>query len=300
MDPVTIGVLVFFAVFILILLAGSFFMVDQQTTRIVERFGKFKKVANAGLNFKWPIIEGALQQIDMRLQQITVTVDTKTKDNVFVSLDVAVQYEIMTDKVYEAYYRLQEPVKQITSYVFDVVRAKVPTLPLDDVFTSKDEIAGKVNDELKASMEVFGFSIEKTLVVDIRPDEKVQAAMNDINAAQREQEAATARGEAQKIITVKQAEADAEAKALAGKGIADERKAIVGGLRESISDTATALGIDPKEVMMLVMATQYFDTLREIGKTGTTIMLPSGAGGAEGIANEIRNAIISGSSAVAK
>lgn len=258
---------------------GTFFTVEQQTVRVVERFGRFSKMGRAGLNFKVPLIDSVSAPFDMKLQQLTVSIETKTKDNVFVQVDVAVQYEPIPDKVYEAYYRLQDPKKQITSYVFDVIRSQVPILNLDDVFLQKDEIALAVAKQLEASMTNFGYMIEKVLVIDVNPDDKVQASMNEINAAQRLQEAAKSKAEANKIIIVKQAEADAEAKALQGKGVADERKAIVEGLRESITEAAEGLGVDAKDVMQLVLFTQYTDMLREVGKASNTIMLPSGADG---------------------
>jgi len=222
-----------------------------------------------------------------------ISSETKTKDNVFIKVDVAVQYEVMSEKIYDAFYRLQDPKRQITSYVFDGVRSNVPKLGLDDVFAQKDDIANAIEEALESHMTEFGYSIVKVLVIDLVPDEKVQAAMNDIQAATREAQAAAQKGEASKVLIVKAAEADAEAKALAGKGIADERSAIVKGLRESVEATAQALHIDAKDVMQLVMMTQYFDTLKEIGKQGTTIMLPSTPAGLEGISNEIRSAIVS-------
>lgn len=231
----------------------------------------------------------------MKLQQLSAFAETKTKDNVFVTLSIAVQYEPIKEKVYDAYYRLQDPSKQITSYVYDTVRAKVPALNLDDVFLQKDEIAKAVEEELESTMTEFGYSVVKALVVDIKPDEKVQAAMNEINAAQRLQVAAQSKAEASKIIVVKNAEADAEAKRLAGEGVAAERKAIVEGLRTSVAETAAALSVNPTEVMALVMMTQYFDTLREIGKQGTTIMLPHSPAGMDAIANEIRASLIAAS-----
>lgn len=271
----------------LFILLGTFFTVEQQTVRVVERFGKFSKMGRAGLNFKVPLIDSVSAPFDMKLQQLTVSIETKTKDNVFVQVDVAVQYEPMPEKVYDAYYRLQDPKKQITSYVFDVVRSQVPTLILDDVFLQKDEIADAVKKQLEASMTGFGYAIEKALVIDVNPDDKVQASMNEINAAQRLQEAAKSKAEANKIIIVKQAEADAEAKALQGKGVADERKAIVEGLRESITEAAEGLGVRAEDVMQLVLFTQYTDMLREVGKGSNTIMLPSGADGMASIMGAI-------------
>lgn len=266
---------------------SSFFTVEQQTVRVVERFGKYLKMGRAGLNFKVPLIDSVSAPFDMKLQQLTVSIETKTKDNVFVQVDVAVQYEPMPEKVYDAYYRLQDPKKQITSYVFDVVRSQVPTLILDDVFLQKDEIADAVKKQLEASMTGFGYAIEKALVIDVNPDDKVQASMNEINAAQRLQEAAKSKAEANKIIIVKQAEADAEAKALQGQGVANERKAIVEGLRESITEAADGLGVKPEDVMQLVLFTQYTDMLREVGKASNTIMLPSGADGMASIMGAI-------------
>jgi regulator of protease activity HflC (stomatin/prohibitin superfamily) len=187
-----------------------------------------------------------------------------------------VQYQVLPTKVYEAYYKLQQPGDQITSYVFDSVRSQVPKMNLDDVFEKKDDVADAVKHELATVMSDFGYSIIKALVTDVDPDPKVKAAMNNINAAQREQVAAQARGEAEKILKVKQAEAEAQSKALQGKGIADQRKAIIDGLRESVAAFKESVeGTTAKDVMALVLMTQYFDTLKEIGaqdKSNTLFM----------------------------
>ena len=207
-----------------------FFIVQQQTVSVVQRLGKFDRLAEAGLHVRVPFIEKVAGTVNLRVQQLDVEVETKTRDNVFVRVIVSVQYYVLADKVYDAFYKLDDPVNQIKAFVFDVVRARVPKIKLDDVFEKKDEIAGAVKAELSQVMDDFGYGIVKTLVTDIDPDAKVKEAMNEINAAQRMRAAATEKGEAEKIMQVKAAEADAEAKALSGKGVADQRQAIVEGV----------------------------------------------------------------------
>lgn len=271
------------------------FTVKQQTAALVERFGKFNKVASAGLNFKIPFIDRVAGRLSLRVQQLDVRVETKTKDNVFVFVIVSVQYHVLENKVLDAFYRLQNPQAQITSFVFDTVRARVPTIILDDLFQMKDEIAQAVKSELDQVMDDFGYGILKTLVTDIDPDAKVKESMNEINAAQRLRVAAVEQAEADKIRVVKAAEADAESKALQGKGIADQRTAIIEGLSESVSAfSGTVRGASPQDVMNLVMMTQYFDTLKEVGNASksNTILIPHSPGGMQDLSEQIRNAMI--------
>jgi regulator of protease activity HflC (stomatin/prohibitin superfamily) len=231
----------------------------------------------------------------MRVMQLDVTVETKTADDVFVHVQVSVQYMVMPDKVYDAYYRLSNVREQVTSYVFDVVRARVPDLPLDDVFSKKDEIARAVKNELEDTMDDFGYKIMYALVTDIDPDPKVKEAMNEINAATRQRVAASEKGEAERILKVKAAQAEAESKALQGKGIADQRRAIIEGLQTSVKEFQTSVdGSTAQDVMMLVLMTQYFDTLHSVAEHSNTntIMIPSTPGGLQDLSQQIREAMI--------
>lgn len=280
---------------VFILLANSLFIVRQQTVAVLERFGRFKKVAYPGLNMKVPLIDRIVAKPSLRIQQLDVEIETKTKDNVFVRCIVSVQYCILPEKVADAVYRLQNPREQITAYVFDTVRARVPSIILDDVFQKKDDIAVAVKKELDIVMDDFGYSIIKTLVTDIDPDAKVKSSMNEINAAQRMREAAIQQAEAEKIRVVKAAEAEAESKALQGKGIADQRKAIIDGLKVSVESFSSSVdGTKAQDVMNLVLMTQYFDTLKDIGLSGksNTILIPHSPGGMGDISEQMRNAII--------
>jgi len=280
---------------LVILFFSSFFTVEQQTVAILERFGKFIKIAKPGLNLKFPLVDKVAGKITLRVQQLDVKAETKTKDNVFVHIMVSVQYFILPDKVYDAFYKLEDPRMQINSYVFDVVRARVPKINLDDLFEKKDEIALAVKEELNETMVGFGFEIMNALVTDIEPDAKVKESMNEINAAQRMRVAANEKGEAEKILKVKSAEAEAMSKALQGKGIADQRKAIIEGLKESVDDFQKSIrGSSPQDVMNLVLLTQYFDTIKDIGQTGktNTILIPHSPSGMSEIANQIRDAMI--------
>ncbi|MBK6319098.1 MAG: SPFH domain-containing protein [Dehalococcoidia bacterium] len=293
-------VLVVFAVLALVVLLSGLFTVEQQTAAVVERFGKFRRVAGPGLNLKVPFIERVAGRINLRVQQLDVTVETKTKDNVFVHIIVAVQYMVLGEKIYDAFYRLDQPTVQITAYVFDVVRARVPKMELDDVFERKDEVAIAVKEELSGEMDTFGYIIVQALVTDIDPDKKVKESMNEINAAKRLREAAQERGEADKILKVKAAEAEAESKALQGRGIADQRRAIIDGLRESVDQFAQSIsGTTPESIMQLVLMTQHYDTVKEIGASSraNTIFVPYSPGGMSDLAAQMREALISANAA---
>ncbi len=283
------------AVILVILLATGLFTVKQQTIAIVERFGRFKKASKAGLNFKIPLIDQIAGRVNLRVQQLDVQVETKTKDNVFVFVIVSVQYFVPAEKAVDAFYKLQNPQEQITAYVFDTVRARVPAVNLDQLFEMKDDIATAVKAELDTVMDDFGYAIVKALVTDINPDEKVKVSMNEINAAQRLREAAIQQAEADKIRVVKAAEGEAESKALQGQGIANQRKAIIEGLKESVENFSSAVnGVNSQDVMNLVMMTQYFDTIKELGLSGknSTILIPHGPGGMTDMSDQIRNAMI--------
>src|SRR5450432_3307183 len=276
MDVLVWIVLAFLVFFVLSTILGSFFTVNTAQVAIITRFGRFLRVADPGLNWKWPFIDGVASRISLRVNQITLTMETKTKDNVFVTIPISVQNRVRPEKVFDAYYKLSDPTAQIQSYVEQVILGHVPGMTLDEVFASQSGIALAVKQELDADMALFGYEIVNVLVTDIVPDAKVKSAMNDINAEQLEQVAASARGEANKILVVKKAEAEAESKALQGQGIANQRKAIIEGLKQSIEAFSAAVeGTTPKDVMMLVLVTQYLDTIKEIGasdKTNTLFM----------------------------
>ena len=258
-------------IILLYLILSSFFTVNTAQVAILTRFGKFLRVADPGLNWKVPFFDTVAGMVSLRVNQITLTMETKTKDNVFVTIPISVQNRVRPEKVYDAFYKLSDPVQQIQSYVEQVILGHVPGMTLDEVFASQSSIALAVKQELDADMATFGYEIVNVLVTDIVPDAKVKSAMNDINAAQREQVAANARGEAEKILVVKRAEAEAESKALQGHGIANQRKAIIEGLQTSIEQFQKVVdGTTAKEVMQLVLITQYFDTLKSIGENDKT------------------------------
>jgi regulator of protease activity HflC (stomatin/prohibitin superfamily) len=257
--------------FVLSVVLGSFFTVSTAQVAVIARFGKFVRVAQPGLNWKWPIIDAIAGRVSLRVNQINLTMETKTKDNVFVTIPISVQNRVRPDKVFDAFYKLSNPVEQIQSYVEQVILGHVPGMTLDEVFASQSGIAAAVKQELDVDMAGFGYEIVNVLVTDIVPDSKVKSAMNDINAAQREQVAANARGEAEKILVVKKAEAEAESKALQGQGIANQRKAIIEGLQSSIEQFQRAIGsASTPEVMQMVLITQYFDTIKSIGESDKT------------------------------
>jgi regulator of protease activity HflC (stomatin/prohibitin superfamily) len=274
MDVLFLIPLALLALFALVTILGSFFTVRTAEVAVITRFGKFRRVAEPGLNWKTPYLESVAGTVSLRVNQITLTMETKTKDNVFVTIPISVQNRVRPEKVYDAYYKLSDPVAQIKSYVEQVILGHVPGMTLDEVFASQSSIAAAVKLELDADMSAFGYEIVNVLVTDIVPDQKVKSAMNDINAAQREQVAANSRGEAEKILVVKKAEAEAESKALQGQGIANQRKAIIEGLQVSIEQFQKVVeGASAKEVMQLVMVTQYFDTLKSIGENDKTSTL---------------------------
>ena len=296
--PIIVIAALFSLIFLIILFSFTFFTVEQQTFKVVERFGKFNKICSPGLNIKIPFIDWVAGKDTFRIQQLDVPVETKTRDNVFVNVKVSVQYHIIKEKAFEAFYKLESPEPQITSYVFDVVRANVPTLDLDDVFEKKEEIASAIKRELKETMDDFGYLIVQALVTDIDPDAKVKESMNEINAQRRLRIAAAEKGEADKILRVKEAEAEAESKKLQGQGIAEQRKAIVDGLKDSVEAFSQAVeGSTAQDVMSLVLMTQYFDMLKDVGGSSQSnvIMIPSSPGGMDGISQEIIKAITASS-----
>ncbi|KAL6769245.1 FAP173 [Auxenochlorella protothecoides x Auxenochlorella symbiontica] len=275
-----------------------FTTVDQSSAVLIEQFGKFNRIGHPGFNCIWCCAgEAVAGKLSLRIQQLDVRCETKSKDNVFVDIVVSVQYQVVRENVYDAFYKLTDSKSQIRSYVYDEIRGQVPKMNLDDVFISKEQIAAAVKEELAKSMTGFGFAIVNTLITDIEPAAKVKAAMNDINAAQRLRLAAYEQSEADKIRIVKAAEADAEAKYLAGQGIARQRQAIISGLRESVQTFQNEVSdVNSRDVMELLLITQYFDTLKDIGSSSraSTVFLPHGPGSVGEAATAIRNGVLSG------
>lgn len=280
-----LGVLCFVGV---IILFSSMFTVKQETAAIIERLGKFSSVRHAGLQLKIPFIDRIAQRINLRIQQLDVIIDTKTLDNVFLKIKVSVQYQVIRTQVGDAFYRLADPHDQITSYVFDVVRAEVPKLKLDDVFVKKDDVANAVKGELQEAMQSYGYDIIKALVTDIDPDEQVKHAMNRINAAEREKKAAEFESEAQRIRIVAVAKAEAESKKLQGQGIADQRREIARGLEESVK-MLNEMNISSKEASALILVTQHYDTLNSIGANSRSnlVLMPNTPNAASTMLNDL-------------
>ncbi len=267
---------IFIILFIVLVLFGTIFIVKQQSAAVVERFGKFVSVRHSGLQIKIPIVDRVAGRLSLRIQQLDVVVETKTKDDVFVKVKVSVQYKVIKDKVYDAFYKLDFPQDQITSYVFDVVRAEVPKMILDDVFEKKDDIAIAVKSELNDAMKNYGFDIIKTLVTDIDPDAQVKESMNRINASEREKVAAQFEGDAQRILIVERAKAEAESKRLQGQGIADQRREIARGLEDSVK-VLNNVDINSQEASALIVVTQHYDTLQSVGSASNSnlILMPN-------------------------
>ncbi|MCZ2085682.1 MULTISPECIES: SPFH domain-containing protein [unclassified Kaistella] len=280
-----LGFIIFFG---LVVLFASFFTVKQATAAIVERLGKFHTVRQSGLHLKIPFIDQVAKRMNLRIQQLDVIIDTKTLDNVFIRMKVSVQYQVIASQVADSFYRLENPENQITSYVFDVVRAEVPKLKLDDVFVRKDDVAIAVKGELQEAMQSYGYDIIKALVTDIDPDEQVKHAMNRINAAEREKTAAEYESEAQKIRIVAVAKAEAESKKLQGQGIADQRREIAAGLVESVKMLNEA-NINAQEASALIVVTQHYDTLQAIGSTNKSslVLLPNSPNSASTLLNDL-------------
>ncbi|MFN3651068.1 MAG: SPFH domain-containing protein [Armatimonadota bacterium] len=278
------------------MLIPYFIVVRQKTAAVVESWGRFEKVLHAGtyLVLPWQSVAG---RVSLKVQELQVNVETKTKDDVFVHLLIAVQYYVIPERVKEAFYELADPITQIESYIFDEVRSAVPGMPLDEVFQNKDEIATAVKQNLQETMTQYGYGIVRALVNDINPDAKVKDAMNEINAATRLRKAAEERGEAERILKVKQAQGSAESTILHGQGIAGQRKAIVEGLRESVeSFQAGVPGATPADVMQLILLTQYFDMLKEVGGSSrtNTVMIPHTPGGLADVMSQVRESILTG------
>jgi len=282
-----------FIIIIVFIILSGLFIVKQQTAVIIERFGRFQSIRHAGLQLKIPFIDRIAGRVSLKIQQLDVIVETKTHDDVFVHLKISVQFLIQRDHVYDAFYKLQNPHEQITAFIFDVVRAEVPKMILDDVFEKKEEIALAIQRDLKEAMLNYGYDIIKALVTDIDPDEKVKIAMNRINAAEREKVAAQHEGDAQRILIVERAKAEAESKRLQGKGIADQRREIAKGLEESV-DVLNRAGINSQEASALIVITQHYDTLQAIGSdtNSNLILLPNNPQAASSMLNDMTASLL--------
>lgn len=280
---------------LLVIVLSCAFSVDTMNIGVIQRFGKFVRLVNPGLNFKLPFIE-SVDRVNLQVEQVQVIVETKTKDNVFVKLPIAVQYRVLPDQVYDAYFKLDDPELQIKAYVANIIMGHVPKMTLDETFEQQTEMSLEIRTQLNVPMKTFGYEIFQALITDIEPDSKVVSAMNDINAAVREREATISRAETQKLMTVKQAEAEKESMRLQGEGVAAERKAIIEGLSESIKEFEEGTQVSAQQAMMMLLMTQYFDTLKSIAGNdhSTTVMLSSSPSAIGDFAAQFREALITG------
>ena len=293
MDATMLPVLIPFIFIAFFIISSGFFTVKQQTSAVMERLGKFHSVRGPGLHFKIPIVDRIRGRVNLKIQQLDVVVETKTFDDVFVRLKVSVQFLVLKDAVYDAFYRLENPHDQITSYVFDVVRAEVPKMKLDDVFVKKDDVANAIKNELQEAMNNYGYEIVRALVTDIDPDAQVKEAMNRINAAEREKIAAEYEGEAERIRIVAKAKAEAESKRLQGQGIADQRREIAKGLEESV-EVLNNVGINSQEASALIVVTQHYDTLQSMGENTNSnlILMPNSPNAGSDMLSEMTTSFI--------
>lgn len=271
MEIVLIGAAVAF----LLLMFMCVRIVPERSAYLVQRFGKFSRILEPGFHLLTPLLDSVAGKMNLKIQQLDIRIETKTKDNVFVKLHVSVQVQVMKAKVREAFYELDNPYDQISSYILDVVRAEVPKLDLDDVFARKDDIANAVKAELAGHMEQYGYRIVQALVTDIDPDSMVKESMNRINAARRNKEALAEDAEGRKIAKIKDAEAEKESKRLQGEGVAEQRLAIIKGFADSVEDFSNTLkGVSPVEIMQFVLMTQHYDTMKDIGEKNSSILVP--------------------------
>lgn len=291
-----------FFIFILFLLmvAGfivisSLYVVKQQSVAIIERFGRYQKISDSGIHMRAPFgIDKIAARVQLRVLQSEIVVETKTQDNVFVTMNVATQYRVNESNVKDAYYKLMRPESQIKSYIEDALRSSVPKLTLDELFEKKDEIALEVQKQVAEEMSTYGYIIVKTLITKVEPDAEVKQSMNEINAAQRKRVAAQELAEADKIKIVTAAEAEAEKDRLHGVGIAEQRKAIVDGLADSIKELKGAnVDLTEEQIMSILLTNQYLDTLNNFAdKEGNnTIFLPANPEGVENIRTQILSAL---------
>ncbi|HFI0586769.1 TPA: SPFH domain-containing protein [Streptococcus suis] len=291
---VFIGSFLFFVLIALILIASGLYVVKQQTVAIIERFGKYQKTSTSGINFKIPFgVDVIAVRIQLRMLQSEIVVETKTQDNVFVTMNVATQYRVNENNVTDAYYKLMHPEAQIKSYIEDALRSSVPKLTLDELFEKKDEIALEVQKQVAEEMSTYGYVIVKTLITKVEPDAEVKQSMNEINAAQRKRVAAQELAEADKIKIVTAAEAEAEKDRLHGVGIAQQRKAIVDGLADSIRELKESnVSLSEEQIMSILLTNQYLDTLNNFAQGGNqTIFLPGNPEGVEDIRTQILSSL---------
>ena len=287
-------VLAIFLIIILSVVASTLYVVRQQTVVIIERFGKYQKIATSGIHMRLPFgIDKIAARIQLRLLQSEIVVETKTKDNVFVMMNVATQYRVNEQNVTDAYYKLMRPEAQIKSYIEDALRSSVPKLTLDELFEKKDEIALEVQHQVAEEMSTYGYLIVKTLITKVEPDAEVKQSMNEINAAQRKRVAAQELANADKVKIVTAAEAEAEKDRLHGVGIAQQRKAIVDGLAESIQELKNAnVGMTEEQIMSILLTNQYLDTLNTFAAKGNqTLFLPNHPEGIEDIRTQILSSL---------
>lgn len=284
MSPFIIAAL---AVFVLIFFS-TVKVVQEKSAKVIQRFGSFSRIMQPGINFCIPFVESVAGTVSLKVQQLDIHIETKTKDDVFVKLQVSVHVQIMKSRVREAFYELDDPYSQISSYIFDTVRAEVPKLELDDVFSRKDDIATAVKAELAEHMEQYGYRIVQTLITDIDPDAMVKESMNRINAAKRNKEAVYEDAEGRKMARIKDAEADKESKRLQGEGVAEQRLAIIKGFADSVEDFSNTLSdVSPIEIMQFVLLTQHYDTIKDIGEKNSSILVPYSPGNLQSLQQQL-------------
>ncbi|KEG07108.1 hypersensitive-induced response protein 1-like [Trypanosoma grayi] len=263
--------------------------VGQSEVAVLETCGRFNTIAGPGCHcvLPWTYKAGTLS---MRLREHHFMIRSKTKDNVFVTLKLTINVQVVPDRVDAAFYGLEEPLSIIQSYVENSVEAKIPLYNLEALFIERGTISQQLKNETDAIMEVYGWDIVSALITEIDPGDEMTEAINSIQKYQRLRVAAVDEAETKKMQRVRAAEALCESRRLAGQGLAEQRKAIVAGLRKSVEVMRhDANGLNNEDVLNLLLINQYYDTMKSVAEnSGGSLLIIDGAGGLDAMAKGLR------------
>lgn len=275
----TLIVIGFFGLWALITVLTSFVITQQKTSKVLTLFGKYYKCTRPGLSMKppWPFVIQK-DSLELNIQELKGEVDVKSSDNAFLTIPWALQFKVIASKVKEAYYELDEPRRQMKSYIVNTIRGKASDLTMQQLFQSNEGLELAANEALTKSFDEYGYEIVNVLVDDPQPSKELKTAFDKVIASKREKEAASNEAEAIRVKMVGEAEAEGESLKIKARAFKEFRKEIAEGNSDAIKAFLTDIEdgkLNSKDVLNFFEGVDLRDAIRDASKNkGSLVVVP--------------------------